>query len=294
MNPAVLRRSVIATRRGVMLIALGLLALFCADASRAPASVTIYGSVYTSGGLATLYTIDSTTGAGTVIGTGMGFKQVGAIDLDPVSGTLYGIGRRAGGNASVLITISTTTGVGTEVGPTGLTENVSDISFRSDGSLFALDRTAAFFSISTLSGGATFIGYGNNAIISQGDALAFSPGDVLYRATATPPTLRTKDPSTADETEVATMDYSPLTSQSDVPRPNGMDFEVATGILWASIKSNSANYLATIDTSNGDVSYVGTTVAGLDALAVAAVPEPGHLALFGIGAVVVLARRRRG
>ena len=82
------------------------------------ASAQYIGAAFTSGGPSTLYAIDS-AGAATPIGP-IGFLQVGGIDVDPHTGTVYGIGRRPGDGTRVLIRIDARTGAGTEIGPVGL------------------------------------------------------------------------------------------------------------------------------------------------------------------------------
>src|SRR3954447_14076595 len=101
--------------RHIILSLIGAAALFCSLLSAN--AVTIYGSAEIGGGASTLYTIDPNTGIATAVGTGIGFDRVGAIDFDPSTGILYGMGAT---DIFQLIKIDTTTGVGTPVGPTGL------------------------------------------------------------------------------------------------------------------------------------------------------------------------------
>ena len=77
---------------------------------------TIYGTAGTFGaqGPATLYKIDSTTGAASPVGV-TGFDRVGSIDFNPLNGILYGIGADPVSGSFNLITINTATGLATAV-----------------------------------------------------------------------------------------------------------------------------------------------------------------------------------
>ena len=88
-----------------------------------------------------LYSIDPTTGAATLIRP-VGVSRVSGMAFHPATGVLYAVGF-AGVTTHVLLTIDTATGAGTLVGPTNVftgslcSRTVSDISFRSDGTLYA-------------------------------------------------------------------------------------------------------------------------------------------------------------
>jgi hypothetical protein len=73
---------------------------------------------------------------------------------------------------------------------------------------------------------------------------------------------------------------------------NALDFDPATGTLYASVRRDFANYLATLDPLTGTITSLGASQSGLDALAVFFVPEPGTLALLAVAALA-LARRRQ-
>lgn len=248
---------------------------------------TVYGSAYTGpNGAATLYNINPNTGAATSIGA-IGFNQVGGIDFNS-SGILYGVGKRVSGGVQVLLQINPTTGVGTEVGPTTLSADVQDIAFRnSDGALYGYSG-GNIYTFSLATGAATLKGSVGDSFPS-GNGLAFSPFDTLYKADGN--YLWTINPSTgAGATAVA------LTYSNVFDRANGMDFDNATGILWASVKDGGLNnYLGSIDIGSGAVTYVGLSVSGLDALsiAVAEIPEPGTVTLVGMGLIGLLTLRRR-
>ncbi len=279
-------------------IKLGTLAAICATVTFSQVraqSPTIYGSAYHgSGAPATFYSINPNTGAATAIGS-IGFDQVGAIDFDPANGFLYGIGTTSGGQQD-LITINPSTGHGTAVGPTGLlsSQPFQDIAFRSDGTLFGYDQSNIYtFNITT--GVATELGSVGDDF-PQGDGLAFSPFDTLYKADDL--ALWTISQTTGAGTQVENLNYFGLGNTSG-DAINAMKYDDNTGILWASVNAGSGgsgpNYLATVDVDNGNVTEVGPTQMGTDGLtvALALIPEPGTFALVGMGLVGLLALRRR-
>ena len=82
-----------------------------------------------------------------------------------------------------------------------------------------------------------------------------------------------------------------------VGRFNALDFHPGTGVLFGSLRDEDDcpmfNCLASIDTSTGAVTTIGSTVFGLDAIAFQAAPEPATLALFGLGLAGLGFSRRR-
>jgi hypothetical protein len=241
-------------------------------------AATIYGTAYSGPtGPATLYTIDSTTGAATPVGA-TGFNRVGAIDFNPLNGMLYGIGVDPVSSNFDLITINTATGLATAVGPLGVGglgfAGFADMSFRSDGTLYAIDGVDALYTINTATGAATSIGGAPGRPF--GDALAFSLSNTLYKVDDEAAYIvdQTGGPG---GTFVSLINYP-----SGEDRANGMDFDPATGVLFASVRHSPFgpgfvangpaetpfNYLATIDLATGNVTEIGQTVDHLDGLAV--------------------------
>jgi hypothetical protein len=255
----------------------------------------LYGTAYSGpGGAASLYSIDSTSGAATLIGA-TGFARVGAIDFNS-AGVLYGVGTDALGRFA-LLTINTTTGAGTEVGPLSNGElfGAPDMSFRNaDGALY-LFHGERIYLVNTTSGAATGIGdslagTGLTAADILGNAMAFSPSDTLFSANQA--NLLTLNQATGVRLTTNPIFYPPPGVSGNVVRANAMDFDNGTGTLWASVVDGSAatstgsgvNYLATINTSTGVVTRIGPTVTGLDGLAVLpslTVPVPAAVWLFG-------------
>ena len=279
------------------------IALFCVIPSAS--AVTLYGTAFIgSGGPATLYTIDSTTGTETLVGL-TGYSRVGAIDFDPTGQILYGVGYRTTDSGIFeLITIDIATGVGTGIGATGLTTPFQDISFRSDGMLFSYSA-GNLYTLDLMSGAATLVG-STGLPGGGGNATAFDPSvsPILYNINESNISTLNQTNGAATDTMVD-VDY-PIELGTN-PRANAMDYDLTTGILYASvvhgIEGPNANFIAQIDLATGDVSNIHSTILGLDALAVfqqngneTSVPEGMStfwLALPLIGLLAVHRRIRR-
>ena len=244
--------------------------LSCASTTLA---VTLYGTAYVGSATeATLYTIDSTTGTETLVGL-TGYNQVSGIDFDPITGTLYGVGYRTTDSGIFeLITLDITTGVGTAVGGTGVATPFQDISFRSDGTLFGYS-SGNLYTIDLMSGAAALVG-STGLSGGGGHATAFDPSDTLFHINVADIYTLNQTNGTATDTNV-NVDY-PIDLGTN-PRANAMDYDLTTGILYASVvhigEGPAANFIAQIDLATGDVSNVHSTILGLDALAVFQQPD---------------------
>jgi DNA-binding beta-propeller fold protein YncE len=247
-------------------------------------------------GPSTLYRIDPATGAATQIGP-IGFERCSGMDF--FVDTLYAACERSdGSNTHVLITIDPSSGAGTEVGPTGVGllgfgDTTSDIAFRSDGTLFAyIENNDGVGVIDTTTGAAQSLG--SSGVICCGNGIAFplsASTQTLYHANDV--SLNSLDQSAGSATLIAALGFSPPADED--PRVNALDFDLVSGILYASVKDGTRtdreNYLATIDLTTGAVQLLGASVEGLDAIAF--VPEPGTGMLLGFG-LLGLSLRRRG
>jgi len=224
----------------------------------------------------TLLQINPATGAAVPIGP-IGFNSCGAMDFDPISGTLFAACNDAAGT-NVLVTINTATGAGTVVGPlvNYLVRNF-DLSFRADGALFGTSFNAGgapfvdLFSINTVTGLATQIG--STGTGSPGNGMAFQAGTLFHADNALGGILSTLNQVTGLATPVAPLSFvgfPPFISVQG-PRDNAMDTNPTTGVMFVSINDGNQgggpNYLATVNTATGLVTNIGLSQNGLDGLA---------------------------
>jgi hypothetical protein len=199
------------------------------------------------------------------------------------------------------MTINLSTGVGTEIGPTGTdgfqgagsqpSGQITDISFRpSDQTLFAWAYPGEWVAtIDVATGAATQLAFSPNFFergitANSGNALAFlGSGTLVHAATrfslpGFPGALHEIDFATTPANQMATVlaslsfPISPVFPAERFARANGMDFDFASETLFASIAYSFGptrhNFLGTIDTTTGDVTLIGQTKTGIDALAV--------------------------
>ena len=228
-----------------------------------------------TGGPSTLYAIDPTTGVSTAIGSGIGFDKVGAIDFDPISGQLFGIGDPAGvPGTPQLITINPTTGLGTAVGRltgTTTTRNAyNDLSFRADGTLYLFQANPEqLFTVDTATGAATALPNAS-PFLGGGNAIAFDPLGTLFGGEGN--FAATLDPSTGVETQGSawSSDTCNYLAAADFP---------ASGDAFGALQcggQGSDSQLATVDFANATITEVGPftdsatqlQIVGLDGIAV--------------------------
>lgn len=244
-----------------------------------------------------LYAIDPETGVATLVGqTDTSVLRISALALSG-DGVMYAVGiRNDAAETHVLVTIDLETGEATEVGPTGL-ENFAgifpqrkvmpDMTFSEDGELLAYAFPGGGLATIDLgTGEATqripsgFPGTG----FHNGGGLAFSPDEVLYHGgdSGNQPGegsagLQALDPD--DSTVLFELPLLfPVGFGSD-PRPNTMDFEPCTEVLYSLFKANfmeQQTWFGTIDPVTGVATVLGQTADGMSAIAWGPHPHPGN------------------
>lgn len=199
-----------------------------------------------------LYSLDPATGARTSHGP-IGYAVTGLAE-HPSSGVLYGV-TSPNSNASPknLITIDKTTGDGTVVGALS-TKTITDIAFKSDGTLYGYSQGDKKVCTINLGTGAVSLLGASGLVGSFGGGLSFDSSDVLYSFTAgSDGNLYTVNLGTGAFTSIGVMDDSALTDPGD--SVGAAAFDASDG-LWA---IQSGDFLATLDVGT----LVWTEIAGL-------------------------------
>ena len=214
-------------------------------------------------------TIDTTTGVATLVGP-VGFERCSGMDADS-AGTLYAACERSdGSNIPVLITIDPVTGAGTEIGPTGLDGATADLSFRSDGVLFAFDAANdpvhTLATINTVTGAATVVG-DTGLSFAGGNAMSFDAADTLFHSQfsgGTGPDLNTLNQGTGAATFLGEI-------TTTTGRLSSMDLDPVSGVIYAALNEGGGgggpNSIVTLDTGALTTTLVGVTTNGMDAVA---------------------------
>jgi len=269
---------------------------------------TLYVATGSKGALGVLYTVNPTTAAFTMVApitTSTGAIGMTGMAFDPLNGVLYGVtGLESPTSPRNLVTINPLTGAATVVGSLmdvtnpGFSVGLSDISFRSDGTLFGLSPSS-LFTVNLATGGLMSIGStgGNN----PGGALAFNSAGTLYTASSAAGNLSTLNPATGARTTGPLLTNSP--HAGNLGAMNAFAFSGAD-VLYGTDSDRAQNgattvavNLVTINTTTGVVTNIGVLPNDVDAIAFGpAVPEPSTVALLGAGAIMagLLRRRARG
>jgi hypothetical protein len=239
----------------------------------------------------TLYRLDPTTGAVLETIGALGINHVVGLAYDPSTGTLYGHRNDvAAGEVGRLYTIDLTTGAATLVGITNITS--PDMTIDPSGQLFAwmeFENSGAFqddlYTINKITGAASRVGESGQATGATG--LGFQ-GSTLFMKSGN--TLFTVNPATGVATLVGTISYS----GGDTALDNSPTFD-SSGAGFGIDRSSGTSLLVSINVSGLSASVIGDTgIANMAALAFApsVIPEPGTLALLGLGAAGTFAAVR--
>lgn len=252
---------------------------------------TPYGTLFGTDAIqGNLLSINMLTGAGTIVGD-MGITlPVLALSIDPTTGVMYA---GTGGGMANLYTVDPATGAATLIGNIGWSfDEISDLAFRSDGTLFASvarvgsggDHLAI---IDKNTAAATVIGPFGTCVshfctIDGMDGIAFDDSGVLWgchsaHGLAGDEGLYTIDTATGKAT------FATAIANPDGTKPSGgvaslkfsRDGTLFGGTAAAIPPATDGGFLITIDLATGHWSYLGAVSAtgdSLDALALLCSP----------------------
>jgi hypothetical protein len=176
---------------------------------------TLYGTTAGSIHSGSLYTINTSTGAGTLVGALVGASNsalkyaITGLAFQPGTGTLFGAtSKNSTNSANSLVTVNPATGAVTVIGPfnIGSQQGPADLTFTPGGTLYGwiegdLDQLAT---INLSTGQATSVG--PSGISTFGSGIASNSSGVLYYAGfGTGGALDTVNASTGAPTKIATL-----------------------------------------------------------------------------------------
>ena len=252
------------------------LVLIFAGTINAKAAEVLYAADKTSN----LYTIDKTTGAATLVGP-MGISHVTAMAYDLINDTLYAVkGPYNDPNQGCLYTVNTTTGAANQVGcDANMDHPTPGMDFHSNGTLYGIapynPRPMTLFSINTTNGLRTLIG-ASGIDWSEGNGFAIDQAGIGYLSNnSSPGNFYTINLSTGSETSVGAHTYTgfpPFTSNVKI---GSMSFD-ENGILYGAVSDgvgSNANYLATINLTTAEVTFVANLPNDMDSIAFADITD---------------------
>ena len=174
------------------------------------------------------------------------------------------------------------------IGAPAIANNVADISFRSDGVLFAQtggNGNAKLYTVNTSTGAATLVG---TSSCSGGCGLAFNASNTLFLSPNG--ALVTVNPANAVQTAGPTLTNFPANTSVLA----GMSFHPIGGTLYGlafAPESGSVSYLVTVNTSTGALTNIGSNGRSLEGIAISgtntpppsSTPVPSSFLLIGMG-----------
>ena len=292
-----MRRSHVAFSAIVALLAFATLA---ADHARA---AVLYAAT-AAGATGQLYTLNPASGAmvqniGPLNDAAGANYPITGLAFHPTTGVLYGsTGNSVAATAARLVTINPTTGLVTVVGsfnagPTnssGTPSTMGDLAFDAAGNLYGVGTIGGpqLYSINVATAQATVIG-STGLTSTTGGGIEISAAGVIY-GTPTASRYGTYDGITGAFTNI-----------TNPAKPSGggaygaLAFDGST-LYGLNVGSGSPppTNLVTIDPATGAVTNLGASLASLDAIAFAPIPEPTTLSLVLVSALATMSIRRRG
>ncbi len=260
-----------------------------ASAQTTSSQTILYGT--TSGGDASLYTINPPKRVGTWVGslriptsalppneTLSNGGGVGALAEDPTTGILYGVMAPGfippSGTTRQLVTIDKRTGTATLVGPLGATGfrfGIAEITFRSDGTLFGWSENSDdLVRINKSTGAATIVA--DAGISTFGSGMKFDANGILYLAGGGGNgAFRTVDPTSGLTTLLGILTGCPFPG---FPIP-AMAIQPGTNTIYAvnrTFPPLATGTLITINPTTLACTSIGPTVPRLDGLAFGSPP----------------------
>jgi outer membrane protein assembly factor BamB len=236
-----------------------------------------------------LYWVSETDASVTLIGnTGL---TIGGMELY-TDGLLYGI---TGGSSATLYRIDPSTAAATEIGPLGLSFVFEGaLAFSPEGVLYGTNGDSAanaqLFRIDIETGAATVVGTMSNPPHDV-NGLAWRSDGMLVGLDGNQNVLLAIDPATANSSVIANLDPS-------AGNAGGMTVFGDTGYFaTGGSVVGGTNELYTFDLYTGEHALVGgfpaDVITGLGMSALAAVPEPGSIALLALAGLAMTRRRCR-
>lgn len=229
----------------------------------------------------TLYELDPTDGSliSTIGSTGL--SHMTGIAFHPTTGVLYAVEN----NTGTLLTMNPATAATTTIGSTSA--QIPDIAFSPSGVLYGWFEPGIddLITIDLTTGAVTIVG--DSSLGTANVGIAVSAGGTIYMHSVG--TLYTIDGTTGAVVSSITLDRG---------LSNVLAFDSA-GVLYGGLRNGSNFELYTVDFTTGTTTLVGSVgLSNISAIAfqAAVVPEPGTMALFGIGGLglaITVVRRRR-